>query len=147
MFYHSKFNTSVTTEDKKKPWLSVSMATDIRAVLFPIRMRSHNHYQQNLKFQEFLFLTLIYVLKYTILATARTFRVMLLFRFSQQLLWRALSSEMWRVVHRKNITDCSKERAVSISARHLLLVGYLVGLCFYPDDGSRIFPRNICELL
>jgi hypothetical protein len=79
----------------------------------------------------------MYVLKCTIRATARTFRVMFAFRFSIQSLRRALTSEMWRIVLRKKLTGFSEERASSTSACHLLLPSYLVGL--FPDDGSRIF--------
>jgi hypothetical protein len=53
-----------------------------------------------------------------------------------------LSSEMWRRVLRKKSTDSSEELAASIAACGMLLAGYLVGLLFYPDDGSSMFPEE-----
>jgi hypothetical protein len=77
------------------------------------------------------------VLKYTLLATARTSRVMLVFRFSRHSLWRSLTSDIWRVVLRKKFPGYMEERAASSSVCH-----FLSGFPLYPGDGRRMFPET-----
>jgi hypothetical protein len=64
-------------------------------------------------------------------------------RFSQQWLWRVLSSGLQHSVARWKSTDVSEEHVAKSPACYMLRVGFLLGLFFDPEDGGDMFLWNV----